>query len=251
MARDDALDNGQADAGSRELHGVMQPLEYAEQLVVIGHIEPRAVVSYAINALRALLRAADLHQRLLAPGAELDGVAQQVYPHLFDQSGIAKRARQRARQDQLRQSLARLAEWWDRFATSTVNDLPHVNGGERAVAAEHVSQALALWKQASANARDVKFWQAHREGFRTPAAFAQVIEALLEAGDFKASLALLITWLSEKSTELPLQDPAASFARLCSRWLLLLLETGQVSNDEKPALLRRFFELLEVNADDL
>lgn len=153
--------------------------------------------------------------------------------------------------EQLRDSMLRLAEWWDKFATSTVNDLPHVAGNERARAAEHVSTALALWKQASASARDVKFWQTHREGFRTPAAFAQVIEALLEAGDFKASLALLITWLSETSPELPLQDPAASFARLAAQWLRELLDTERLKISEKPALLRRFFELLEANADDL
>lgn len=153
--------------------------------------------------------------------------------------------------DELRQSMVSLAEWWDRFATSTVSDLPRVVGGERAAAAEHVSTALALWKQASASARDVKFWQAHREGFRTPAAFAHVIEALLDAGDFKASLALLITWLSERSADLPLSDPAASFSRLASKWLNELLVTETLSIEEKPTLLRRFFELLEANADDL
>ncbi|CAN5298794.1 hypothetical protein BH11PLA2_BH11PLA2_30090 [soil metagenome] len=150
----------------------------------------------------------------------------------------------------LRKGMHKLADWWDRFATSTVNDLPRVVGGERATAAEHVSKALALWKQSATSARDVKFWQGHREGFKTPAAFAQVIEALLEAGDYKASLALIITWLSEASPELPLQDPAASFLRLAERWMSELTTSTTLPADEKPVLMRRFFELLEANADD-
>lgn len=148
----------------------------------------------------------------------------------------------------LQDSMRSLADWWDQFATSTVTDLPHVHGGEQAEAAGHVTRALALWKQGGGS--DPSFWRKHREGFRTPSAFSQVIEALLEQGDFKASLALLVTWLSESNSELPLQDPAASFFRLTFRWLQDLLASTRIPATEKSQLIRRFFELLEANADE-
>jgi hypothetical protein len=147
----------------------------------------------------------------------------------------------------LQDAMRTLADWWDKFATTTVTDMPRVHGGEQAEAAGHVARALALWKQGSG--ADPSFWRKHRDGFRTPAAFAQVIDALLENGDHRASLALLVTWLGESGPELPLQDPAASFFRLAFRWL-----RGVVGSDrpaaEKGPLVRRFFELLEANADD-
>jgi len=148
---------------------------------------------------------------------------------------------------QLRQGMANLAEWWDQFATPTVNDLPKVYGGERAEAAEHVAQALSLWK--SGGATDPSFWRKHREGFRTPSAYAQVIEALLDQGDYKAALALLVTWLSE-SEIVPLQDPSASFFRLAFAWLRAVLAADGIPVAERGPLIRRFFELLEANADD-
>src|SRR5205807_2678845 len=106
----------------------------------------------------------------------------------------------------LHDAMRAVAEWWDKFATAAVGDLPRVHGGEQAEAAGHVARALALWKQGGGT--DPSFWRKHREGFRTPAAFAQVIDALLENGDFRAALALLVTWLSESGPDLPLQDPA-------------------------------------------
>jgi hypothetical protein len=141
-----------------------------------------------------------------------------------------------------------LAGWWDKFATTTVGDLPRVHGGEQAEAAGHVARALALWKQGGG--ADPLFWRRHREGFRAPAAFAQVIDALLENGDLRAALALLVTWLSESGPDLPLQDPAASFFRLAFRWLRGLVGSSALPAAEKGPLARRFFELLEANADD-
>ena len=169
----------------------------------------------------------------------------------FDGYATALSAASAAQQDrlvqQLRQGMARLAEWWDPFATPTVNDLPKVYGAERAEAAEHVAQALRLWK--SGGATDPSFWRKHREGFLTPSAYSQVIEALLDQGDYKAALALLVTWLSE-SEIVPLQDPSASFFRLAFAWLRGVLGAEELTNAERGPLVRRFFELLEANADD-
>ncbi|MGL6095708.1 MAG: hypothetical protein ACRC7O_07935, partial [Fimbriiglobus sp.] len=79
--------------------------------------------------------------------------------------------------------------------------------------------------------------------------YAQVIEALLDRPDPRAALALLVTWLSDADT-VPLQDPAASFFRLAFRWLRAATTGPAVPDADRGPLVRRFFELLEANADD-
>ena len=44
-------DGGQADAGAGEVLGRVQPLEGAEELVGVGHVEARAVVAHEVDAL--------------------------------------------------------------------------------------------------------------------------------------------------------------------------------------------------------
>src|SRR3990170_8688002 len=73
---DDPLHDGQADARALELLLAVQPLEHVEQLLVVAHVEPGAVVLHAVHALRAVLLAAHLDHRLLALAAELERVCQ-------------------------------------------------------------------------------------------------------------------------------------------------------------------------------
>jgi hypothetical protein len=181
-------------------------------------------------------RAEDL---ILTVGRQFDLYAQALAAAT---TGDEPRAR-----EQLSTRMRSQADWWDQFATPVVSDLPKVHGGDRTDAAAHVSRALGLWKEGGAS--DPSFWRKHREGFKTPAAFAQVIEALIGHGDYRAAMALLVTWLSE-ADDVPLQDPSASFVRLAFRWLRGVATTGTISAAEKGPLVRRFFELLEVNADD-
>jgi hypothetical protein len=180
----------------------------------------------------------------------------------FDLYARASAAAAVANDDATREALTAhmrdFAEWWDKFATSTVNDMPRIVGGERSDAAEHVADALAAWSLAGAshgepapqqqkkpNVHDMAFWRQHREGFTSPTAFAQVIEPLLERGEWRAATGLLMTWLSESDT-VSLEEPGASFEQLTERWL-----RGVLASDlgaERAVLLRRFFELLEANA---
>lgn len=180
-------------------------------------------------------RAEDL---ILTAGRQFDLYAQGL-------SAAAAEA-DRGVEERFRTGMRDLAGWWDQFATTAVTDLPKVNGGERAEAAEHVAKATALWKTGGAG--DPAFWRRHRDGFRTPSAFAQVIDVLLTHGDYRAALALLVTWLSEAES-VSLQDPAASFFRLAFRWLRGAT-AGEVPDADRGPLVRRFFELLEANADD-
>jgi hypothetical protein len=149
--------------------------------------------------------------------------------------------------DRLTEHMRLFAEWWDKFATSTVTDLPRIVGGERAEAAEHVADALAAWAIRKPNSNEIAFWRQHREGFTSPTAFAQVIEPLVERGEWRAAMNLLMTWLSESDT-VPLDEPGASFDRLAERWLRGTVASAPRA--DRAALLRRFFELLEANASE-
>jgi hypothetical protein len=151
--------------------------------------------------------------------------------------------------DRLATAMRELAGWWDKFATSTVTDLPRIHGGERADAAEHVARALAAWSRRDPSSNDLAFWRQHREGFTSPAAFAQVIEALIKHEQYRAAMGLLMTWLSESDT-VPLEDPSASFDELAERWLRAVVGATAVPPPERAGLARRFFELLEANADE-
>jgi hypothetical protein len=148
----------------------------------------------------------------------------------------------------LKSNLFKLAHWWDRFATTTVTDVPKVHGVESAKAADHVARALALWKTEGSS--DPAFWRKHLDGFRTPTAFGQVIEALIIHRDHRAAMALLMTWLSLAET-IPLQDAVASFYRSVFRWMQATLADLNEQPAERTKLVLRFFELLEVNGEEL
>lgn len=151
--------------------------------------------------------------------------------------------------DRLGRAMANLAAWWDRYAAGTVTDLPRIHGGERADAAGHVAAALAAWSKRDPGGNDLAFWRQHREGFTSPAAFAQVIAALTDHGEWKAGMGLLMTWLSESDT-VPLEDPSASFEDLAEKWLTGVVAAAALPAAERAGLARRFFELLEVNAEE-
>ncbi|MDB5305993.1 MAG: hypothetical protein JWO38_195 [Gemmataceae bacterium] len=150
--------------------------------------------------------------------------------------------------DQLAGAMRDLAAWWDRFATATVGDLPRIHGGERSDAAEHVANALAAWSKREPETNDLVFWRQHRDGFTSPAAFAQVIAALTKHREWRAAMALLMTWLAESET-VPLEDPSASFDDLAERWLRAVVAAAAVPSGDRAGHVRRFFELLEANAE--
>jgi hypothetical protein len=154
--------------------------------------------------------------------------------------------------ERLTSALHGLAEWWDQFAGFEVGDLPRVHGGEAAAAAEHVATALARWRERKAGVAgpgptsDLAFWRQHLEGFRTPAAFARVVAALLDRGDLAAAMGLLMAWLSQ-APAVTLEEGESSFHSLARRWAEAVVRRPDTT--ERRSLLRRFFEALEANAE--
>lgn len=150
----------------------------------------------------------------------------------------------------------RLAEFWDKFATTTVSDLIPVFGGDSYESAVRVTKALAAWHREGEAAGDIAFWKRHVEEFQSPRAYAIVVDLLLRKKDALAAMNLLIQWLSQ-SQSVPLDAGAYSFFPLLMGWLNLALGrenlNGRVSSGKDPSgwpLIKKFFDYLEVNAGD-
>ena len=142
----------------------------------------------------------------------------------------------------------RLADFWDRFATTTVSDLEPVFGRQSFESARHVASALAEWRAAGEAAGDITFWRQQVDRFSTAKGYAQVVSALLDRRDLVASLGLLMQWLSQ-AEEVGLDSAAISFDRLMLRWMQQLISSN-LAAAERLALTRRLFDSLEANAGD-
>ncbi|HEY7315757.1 MAG TPA: hypothetical protein VH643_40885 [Gemmataceae bacterium] len=164
--------------------------------------------------------------------------------------------------------LKRLAEWWDRFATVDVGDVRRLHAGEASSSAIGVANALARWHERGEASADLAFWRDQLEHFRSPKAFALVVDTLLRKADYRAALALLCSWLSQ-AEQVPLEDGAWSFHTLALRWMLAAAPTSSLSGGRQPPesrtsqgtdaprsedkrreLIVRFFDYLEANAEE-
>ncbi len=152
--------------------------------------------------------------------------------------------------------LESLAAWWDQFASTEVSEIDGLSGREMSESADQVATALAAWREAGTSAGDVAFWQQHVEHFRSPKAYALVVESLLDRGDMVASMGLLMHWLNSAS-EVPLAESDYSFHLLTPQWMGQLWYGGKADDDagraESPeawAMSKKFFDYLEANALD-
>jgi hypothetical protein len=155
--------------------------------------------------------------------------------------------------------LRRLGEWWDRFATADVSDVRHVHGGEAASSSAHVAGALAGWHARGEATADLAFWRGQLDRFRSPKAFALVVDTLLRKGDYRASLALLINWVGQ-AEQVSLEDGPYSFHSLALRWMLAVTRPLEAAAplggapappaEERHGLVARFFDYLEANTED-
>jgi hypothetical protein len=140
----------------------------------------------------------------------------------------------------------RIADFWDKFATATVSDLPVVHGGESLQSASRVTEALMAWHAGGEAAGDIAFWRLHVDEFESPRSYAIVVELLLRKRDVVAAMNLLIQWLSQSQT-VQLETGAYSFFILMQSWIdLVLTETP----DRSWTLVQKFFDYVEVNAGE-
>ena len=120
--------------------------------------------------------------------------------------------------DRLFDGLTNLARWWDKFATVEIGEIESISGEATRASADHVATTLRAWHEAGTAAGDLTFWRSHVKQFRSPKAYALVVEALLEQRDPVAAMALLVQWLS-RADEIPLAEENHSFCDLALRWM--------------------------------
>jgi hypothetical protein len=165
--------------------------------------------------------------------------------------------------------LRRLAGWWDRFATVEVGDVRRLHGGEATSSATGVANVLARWHERGEASADLAFWRQQLEHFRSPKAFALVVDTLLRKADYRSALGLLCSWLSQ-AEQAPLEDNVWSFHTLALRWMLAVAKLpasgvtsapreealGALTRPRSPdkvqrrELMVRFFDYLEANAEE-
>ncbi len=153
--------------------------------------------------------------------------------------------------EEVRSCFERLADYWDQFASYVIEDLPKVHGRESLESATQVSAALVEWRAAGEAAGNITFWRKHVENFRSPKAYACVVEVLLAKGDYVAAMALLVQWLS-CAEEIGIESGPYSIHALLIDWMNRLT-TGSNQHTRLPVdwtAIRRLFDYLEVNAGD-
>ena len=159
-------------------------------------------------------------------------------------------------ESQVSERLNRLADWWDKFATTEVGSVESFSGRETRESADHVASALRAWHEAGAASGDLAFWRERAEQFRSPKAYALVVDALLEQRSPVAAMALLVQWLSQ-ADQIPLAEEDYSFHSLALDWMQDLwddFDEGETPPRQTPqqrwALARKFLDYVEANAED-
>ncbi|MCA8992218.1 MAG: hypothetical protein KDA88_09585 [Planctomycetaceae bacterium] len=143
------------------------------------------------------------------------------------------------------------AEWWDRFGSSVIEDLPKVLGTESWESATNVSDALGKWREAGEAAGDISFWRQHVERFQSAQAYALVVSTLLDKQDFVASMGLMMQWMSQLS-DVGFESPHHSIFELLIRWMrdATRRDPEPLTAAERPVMIRRLLDFLEANAED-
>jgi hypothetical protein len=150
----------------------------------------------------------------------------------------------------LQAPLKHLAAWWDQFASIEVQEVPRVHGAEAVHSAEQVSRAILEWHERGRSG-DLGFWKQHIAGFRSPKAYALVLEALLRHKEYRPALGLLVSWLGQ-AEQVPLEDGIHSFHVLALRWMLELTQSNAPTTPppEGNSLATKFLDYLESNAEE-
>jgi hypothetical protein len=231
-----------------EVHGLFEEIEVlTHRAIECGAIiDPWNIVGFGGNF--SLFPAVEnsIHDYR---GDELIDLMEQILGTLARAWSEAAAADDTPLEAQFSECLARWANWWDRFATSSVEGVKRLLAKDVEVSANLVAGALNAWHKAGAAAGDIRFWRMFVDQFDSPKAFQLVVEALLEQGDAVASMALIVQWVSQ-ADRTPLEEGDASLHPLVERWLQVVHQRADQSGDDAWSQVRRLLEHLEANAED-
>lgn len=155
--------------------------------------------------------------------------------------------------ERISRQFKKTATWWHQFAAHEVSTVEAVDSLSVYRAAERVAKALQVWHEGGAATGDIAFWAPHAEVFDSPKAYTMVIDSLLERGDFVASMALLMSWLS-RAEAIGLEHGDSSFHDLVQRWVTATTATGETNPEAALKAwdsARKFLDYLEANAEGL
>ncbi|MBD3672731.1 MAG: hypothetical protein HUJ26_04315 [Planctomycetaceae bacterium] len=148
-------------------------------------------------------------------------------------------------QDSIKKRFHVLAHFWDRYATTTIEDLPQVSGNESYLSASRVSSGLLDWRDAGEEAGNISFWRTKVTEFESAKAYSLLVTALIGKQDYVAAMALCIHWLSEADT-IGLESGLHSIHDQFRNWVKAVSQN--VPPEDRWSLLSRFFDYIEVNA---
>lgn len=244
-----ALSAGRLDEAAAELPQIQQILQRGIQCGAI--VDPWNILGFDANfSLFPALENSVRDHRC----DELVEVMEQIFALYARVWSEAAARDQQALCATIKEEFLATAEWWHRFAVHEVSSVEGFHALDVYHAAEHVARSLILWHQGGAAAGDVAFWAPHAEMFDSPQAYALVIEALLDRGDYIASMALLIHWLGQ-ADRMGLEKADCSFTELAERWMVQLRKSGVPGEHQQPdvsktwSLIRKFLDYLEANAE--
>ena len=151
--------------------------------------------------------------------------------------------------EQIYAEFQQLADWWDKFGTTTVEDIPELKGHDACESAVKVAEALAEWRQAGSAAGDISFWRNHVEQFQSAHAYGLVVATLLKKGDHVAAMALLMQWLG-RIDDAGVEATRHSLFAMLIQWMKFVLYSPQgPQGADRLKVLRRIFDHLEANAE--
>jgi hypothetical protein len=144
-------------------------------------------------------------------------------------------------------ALEKLAGWWDRHASTTVEGVPHLSGRECVESGREVLEALARRKALPVGTPPPGFWRQAVAGFSSPRSHAQAAEALLEEGDLDGAAGLLVHWASLLEGE-AVERTGPVWLTAAAAWLGRSLADLSLSGRQR---VRRFLELVEANTSGI
>ncbi len=240
----DAIDNGQLDQVVEQLTASEDLIYRAIQCGAL--VDPWNVVGFAGNFSLFPALENTVHDWRVDELIELVEQVHDLAARAWSEAAAVDNA---SLEQQFSSILGRLAAWWDKFATSSVEGVHRFVAKETEVSANLVAGALNAWHKAGAAAGDIGFWRMFVEQFDSSKAFQLVIEALLEHGDTVASMALMMQWVSQKDRT-PLEEGDASFRRLVFSWLGAVEDEQDETGEDAWPLVAKFFAYLEANAEE-
>ncbi|NNJ24541.1 hypothetical protein [Alienimonas chondri] len=144
--------------------------------------------------------------------------------------------------------LERFADWWDRFATTTVDGLPAVQGAAAVESAARVAGVLGEWHAAGGADAGLGFWAQRLDELDRGASLARAADLLLRTDQPAAAAGLLYYWVGE-TEQFGAGPEGNTVFHLLRRSLLGQLAAAGDGNAADPAA--KFFERLEPNTDHL